>query len=77
MDLDDQVTLSVDFPAVPAAGHAAEIGRLCDALEAAARHGRYPLLAVERPWSVHNPRLAPAIDETQWDLRRKKLFLFG
>jgi AMP nucleosidase len=121
MDLDDQVTVAVDFSAVPPAGQAAEIGRLCDALEAAAREGRYPLLAVERPWSAHNPRLegefaspwairwylerelghlaargarisvsrgreavdlrdprlAPAIDETQWDLRRKKLFLFA
>jgi AMP nucleosidase len=120
MDLDDQVTLAVDFSAVPAAGQASEIGRLCDALDAAARDGRYPLLVVERPWSadnprlegefaspwairwylerelgqlaargarisvsrgrpavdLHDPRLASAVDETQWDLRRKKLFLF-
>ena len=121
MDLDDQVTLAVDFAAIPAAGRASEIGRLCDAMEAAAGAGRYPLLAVERPWSAHNPRLegefaspgairwylerelgrlaadgarisvsegreavdlrdprlGPAVDETQWDLRRKKLFLFA
>jgi AMP nucleosidase len=121
MDLDDQVMLAVDFAAVPAGGRASEIGRLCDAMEAAAVAGRYPLLAVERPWSVHNPRLegefaspgairwylerelgrlaadgarvsvsegrqaldlhdprlGPAVDETQWDLRRKKLFLFA
>jgi AMP nucleosidase len=121
MDRDDQVTLTVDFSAVPAVGQASEIRRLCDALEAAARDGRYPLLVVERPWSVHNPRLegefaspwairwylerelgrlaaggarisvsggreavdlrdrrlASAVDETRWDLRRKKLFLFA
>ena len=100
---------------------AAEIARLCDAMEAAASAGRYPLLTVGRPWSAHNPvlqgefaapgairwylerelaRLAahgarisvspgrealdlhdpgigPAVDETRWDLRRKKLFLFA
>jgi len=31
--------------------------RLCDAMEAADRAGRYPQLTVERPWSVHNPVL--------------------
>jgi len=121
MDHDDPVTLTVDFAAGPAAGQASEIRRLCDALEVAAKDGRYPLLVVERPWSVHNPRLkgefaspwairwylerelgrlaaggarvsvsrgreavdlrdrrlASAVDETQWDLRRKKLFLFA
>lgn len=120
MELEDQVSLAVDFSAIPAADYAAEIGRLCDAMEATARVGRYPRLAVERPWSVHNsrlegefaspwairwylerelgqlaghgarisvslgreafdlhdPRLGPAVDETQRDLRRKKLFLF-
>ena len=25
---------------------------------------------------LHDPNLAPAVDETRWDLRRKKLFLF-
>jgi AMP nucleosidase len=98
----------------------AEVQRLCDVMEAAAREGRYPRLTVERPWSVHNPvlegefaspaairwylerelgklaaagarisvspgrkaldlhdpALASAVDETRWDLRRKKLFLF-
>src|SRR5690348_11284781 len=121
MDLDDQVMLTVDFAAIPAADRASEIGRLCDAMEAAAAAGRYPLVTVERPWSAHNPRLegefatpgairwylerelgrlaaegarisvcegreavdlrdprlGPAVDETQWDLRRKKLFLFA
>lgn len=26
---------------------------------------------------MHDPDLAPAVDETRWDLRRKKLFLFA
>jgi AMP nucleosidase len=121
MDLDDPVTMAVDFAAVPAADRAAEISRLCDAMEAAAAAGHYPLVMVERPWSadnprlegefaspaairwylerelgrlaadgariavsggrealdLHDPRLGPAVDETQWDLRRKKLFLFA
>lgn len=112
---------SVDFSVTPDGQHAAEIGRLCDAMEAADRDGRYPRLTVERPWSAHNPvlegefaspqairwylerelgRLAAsgarisvspgresldlrdpglgaAVDETRWDLRRKKLFLFA
>jgi AMP nucleosidase len=120
MDCDDQVA-AADFSAVPPADRAPEIGLLCDAMEAAASDGRYPRLVVERPWSVHNPRiegefaspgtirwylerelgrlaadgarvsvcrgreavglhdgrLGPAVDETQWDLRRKKLFLFA
>jgi AMP nucleosidase len=115
------VTLSVDFSAIPDSRHAGEIGRLCDAMEAADHAGRYPRLTVERPWSEHNPvldgefaspetirwylerelgrlaacgarisvcpgrealdlhdpELATAVDETRWDLRRKKLFLFG
>jgi len=115
------VTVSVDFSAAPAGQQAAEIQRLCDAMEAADRAGRYPRLTVERPWSAHNPvlegefaspgairwylerelsrlaasgariavcpgrealdlndrRLGPAVDETRWDLRRKKLFLFA
>ncbi len=113
--------VSADFSAIPASRHAAEIKRLCDAMDAADRAGRYPQLTVERPWSAHNPELegefasprairwylerelsrlaargarisvcpgrkaldlhdpglGPAIDETRWDLRRKKLFLFG
>ena len=118
---DGRVTLSVDFSAIPASQQAAEIARLCDAMEAADQAGRYPRLMVERPWSVHNPvlqgefaapgairwylerelarlaargagisvsagrealdlhdpRIGPAVDETRWDLRRKKLFLFA
>jgi AMP nucleosidase len=115
------MTLSVDFSATAGSDHAAEIQRLCDAMEADARAGRYPQLTVDRPWSAHNPvlegefaspqairwylerelgrlassgarisvspgraaldlrdpRLAAAVDETRWDLRRKKLFLFA
>ena len=115
------MTESVDFAVVPEDRRAAEIERLCDAMEAADKAGRYPKLTVERPWSAHNPvlegefarprairwylerelgrlaaggarvsvcagrealdlhdpRLGPAVDETRWDLRRKKLFLFG
>jgi AMP nucleosidase len=115
------MTLSADFSTVPEAGRAAEIERICDAMEAADADGRYPKLTVERPWSEHNPvlegefacprairwylereltrlaragalisvsagrkaldlhdpALGPAVDETRWDLRRKKLFLFA
>jgi AMP nucleosidase len=115
------MTLTADFSVIPDSQRAAEVGRLCDAMEAADKAGCYPRLTVERPWSVHNPvlegefaapsairwylerelgrlaahgarisvcpgrkaldlhdpRLGPAVDETRWDLRRKKLFLFG
>ena len=115
------MTLTADFAAVPGSRHAAEIERLCDAMEAADKAGCYPQLTVERPWSAHNPvlegefaaprairwylerelgrlaadgarisvcpgrealdlhdpELGPAVDETRWDLRRKKLFLFA
>jgi AMP nucleosidase len=115
------MTLTVDFSAIRENEHAAEIARLCDAMEAADIAGCYARLTVERPWSAHNPMLegefaAPrairwylerelsrlaanrarisvcpgrqaldlhspelgaAVDETRWDLRRKKLFLFG
>ena len=115
------MTVSADFAAIPDGERAAEITRLCDAMEAAASAGRYPLLTVGRPWSAHNPvlqgefaapgairwylerelarlaargagisvspgrealdlhdpRIGPAVDETRWDLRRKKLFLFA
>lgn len=51
------MTFSADFSAAPGGGHAAEVERLCDAMEAADQAGRYPRLTVERPWSVHNPVL--------------------
>jgi AMP nucleosidase len=49
--------LIADFSLIPAAERAAQIARLCDAMEAADAEGRYPQLTVERPWSVHNPVL--------------------
>ena len=52
-----QATLTVDFAAVPQDQRAADVERLCDAMDAAARAGRYPRLTVERPWSHHNPVL--------------------
>ena len=54
---DDGMTLSADFSALPGGEREAEIQRLCDAMEAADKDGRYPQLTVERPWSVHNPVL--------------------
>lgn len=48
---------SADFSALPYDRHAAEIERLCDAMEEIGKAGRYPRLTVERPWSVHNPVL--------------------
>jgi hypothetical protein len=51
------MTLTADFAAVPGSRHAAEIERLCDAMEAAGKAGCYPRLTVERPWSAHNPVL--------------------
>jgi AMP nucleosidase len=113
--------MSADFSAIPDSQHAAQIGQLLEAMDAADQAGRYPRLTVERPWSTHNPvlegefaspkairwylerelsrlaaagtrisvspgrkaldlrdpELGQAVDETQWDLRRKKLFLFG
>ena len=51
------MTLTADFAAVPGSRHAAEIERLCDAMEAADKAGCYPRLTVERPWSAHNPVL--------------------
>jgi AMP nucleosidase len=115
------MTLSADFSVIPDRERAAEVERLCDAMEAADQAGRYPRVTVERPWSAHNPvlegefaspqairwylerelgrladcgarisvapgrealdlrdpELGPAVDETRWDVRRKKLFLFG
>jgi AMP nucleosidase len=115
------VNLSAEFAVIPQSQRAAEVRRLCDAMETADGEGRYPRLTIERPWSAHNPvlegefaavrairwylerelgklagagarvsvspgrkaldlhdpALAAAVDETRWDLRRKKLFLFA
>ncbi len=49
--------VSLDFSGVPAERRAAEVTRLCDAMEQADSDGRYARLTVERPWSAHNPRL--------------------
>jgi AMP nucleosidase len=51
------MTVSVDFSVVCGDQHAAEVARLCDAMEQADKEGRYPRLTVERPWSAHNPVL--------------------
>jgi AMP nucleosidase len=48
-----------------------ELGRLAaDGARLSVRPGREAL-------DLHDPELGPTIDETRWDLRRKKLFLFG
>ncbi|HXZ63990.1 MAG TPA: hypothetical protein VEH05_04610 [Streptosporangiaceae bacterium] len=67
-------TMSLDFSAVPAGARRAEVERLCDAMAAADRAGRYSRLTIERPWSTHNPVLegefaAPAA--ISWYLERE------
>ena len=49
--------MSVDFSAIPESQRAALVRQLCDAMEEAYKHARYPRLVVERPWSAHNPVL--------------------
>jgi AMP nucleosidase len=51
------MTVSVDFSVVSGDQRVTEVALLCDAMEQAAREGRYPRLTVERPWSAHNPAL--------------------
>ena len=66
--------LIVDFSLIPTAERAAEIARLCDAMEADDAEGRYPQLTVERPWSVHNPVLEGEFAEPEairWYLERE------
>ena len=66
--------LIVDFANIPIGDHAAEIARLCDAMEAADAAGRYPQLTVERPWSQHNPVLEgefAAPGAIRWYLERE------
>jgi AMP nucleosidase len=42
-----------------------------------AAHGaRISVSAGREAVDLHDPRIGPAVDETRWDLRRKKLFLF-
>src|SRR5215475_4676849 len=67
-------TLSLDFAAVPDSARQSEVERLCDAMEAADRAGRYSRLAVERPWSAHNPVLEgefAAPSAIRWYLERE------
>src|SRR6266702_8360449 len=48
-----------------------ELGRLAaDGARISVSEGREAV-------DLRDPRLGPAVDETQWDLRRKKLFLFA
>jgi AMP nucleosidase len=66
--------LIADFANIPTSDHAAEIARLCDAMEAADAAGRYPQLTVERPWSAHNPVLEgefAAPGAIRWYLERE------
>jgi AMP nucleosidase len=43
-----------------------------------AAHGaRISVARGRKAVGLHDPRLGPAVDETRWDLRRKKLFLFA
>jgi AMP nucleosidase len=48
-----------------------ELGRL------AANGARISVCRGRKVMDLRDPRLGPAVDETKWDLRRKKLFLFG
>ncbi len=48
-----------------------ELGRL------AAAGARISVSAGREAVDLRDPRLGPAVDETRWDLRRKKLFLFA
>src|ERR1700733_14308178 len=43
----------------------------------AARGAQISVSPGRRALDLHDPELGPAVDETRWDLRRKKLFLFG
>ena len=48
-----------------------ELGRL------AAAGARTAVYQGREAVDLHDPGIGPAVDETMWDLRRKKLFLFG
>jgi AMP nucleosidase len=48
-----------------------ELGRL------AASGARISVTPGREALDLRDPRLGPAVDETRWDLRRKKLFLFA
>jgi AMP nucleosidase len=68
------MSITVEFSVIPESAREAEVERLCDAMAAADRDGRYSRLTVERPWSAHNPVLegefaAPAA--IRWYLERE------
>jgi AMP nucleosidase len=48
-----------------------ELGRLASA------GARIAVFQGREAMDLHDPGIGPAVDETMWDLRRKKLFLFG
>jgi AMP nucleosidase len=50
-------SMTVDFSVIPESARPTEVERLCAAMAAADRAGRYSRLTVERPWSAHNPVL--------------------
>jgi AMP nucleosidase len=116
-----EVDLAIDGSSLASGEAAAKVVELCELLEAISADGWYALVTVDRPWSVHNPRITGefarprairrylereltsllvrgatvavrpsrpalalddpalfrALDEWGWDLRAKKLFLFG
>src|SRR6201996_2589466 len=48
-----------------------ELGRLAD------KGAKISVCRGRKALDLRDPKLGPAVDETRWDLRRKKLFLFG
>jgi AMP nucleosidase len=67
-------SVTLDFSAIAETARRAEIERLCDAMEAADRAGRYSRLTVQRPWSAHNPVLEgefAAAAAIRWYLERE------
>ena len=74
------VTVSVDFSVVSESQRAAEVARLCDGMEVATKSGHYSQLAIERPWSAHNPLLEgefSAPSAIRWYLERELSRLAG
>src|ERR1700678_4422735 len=66
--------LIADFSLIPPAEQAAEIARLCDAMEADDAERGCPQRTVERPWSVHTPVLEGEFAEPgaiRWYLERE------
>ena len=66
--------ITEDFALLPQEQQQDAVGRLCAAMEDAARGGCYPLVTVRRPWSAHNPVLRGEFAEPAaigWYLRRE------